>query len=148
MLLFMLIVSPGWSQSAADLAQKFPHHEIYDVELGVVMSAKFASSGLVCEMNVEQTHFDKDVTQFGTTGLELDKISALLDRLVPPSERGEKEQNEFSRLIAVTGPTRQRTDTYANVVVSVVWSVETREKSVTVTSPAVLKIKWRNRSCG
>jgi hypothetical protein len=84
LLLFMLIVPPSWGQSAVDLAQKFPHHEIYEVEPGVVMSAKFASSGLVCEMNVEQTHFDKDVTRF-RTDIELDKISPLLDRLVPPS---------------------------------------------------------------
>ena len=146
LLFFMLLVPRSWSQSAVDLAQKFPHHEIYEVEPGVVMSAKFAPSGLVCEMNVEQTHFDKDVTQFGT-GIELDKISALLDRLVPPSQRGEKEQDEFSRLIAVSGPTMQRTDTYANIVVSVMWSVENHKKSVTTTSGAVLKIKWRNRSC-
>lgn len=146
LLFFMLLVPRSWSQSAVDLAQKFPHHEIYEVEPGVVMSAKFAPSGLVCEMNVEQTHFDKDVTQFGT-GIELDKISALLDRLVPPSQRGEKEQDEFSRVIAVSGPTMQRTDTYTNIVVSIMWSVENHKKSVTTTSGAVLKIKWRNRSC-
>jgi hypothetical protein len=56
LLLFTLLVPLGWSQSAADLAQKYPHHEVYEVEPGVVMSAKFASSGLVCEMHVEQTH--------------------------------------------------------------------------------------------
>jgi hypothetical protein len=147
LLFFMLLVHPSWSQSAADLAQKFPHHETYEVEPGVVMWAKFASSGLVCEMSVEETHFDKNVTHFETR-IEPNKISTLLDQLVPPLERGEKEQDEFSRLIAVSGPTMQRTDTYANVVVSVMWSVETHKKSATLTSSAVLKIKWRNRSCG
>jgi hypothetical protein len=36
------------------------------------MTAKFASNGLVCEMQIEQAHFDKN------------------KELVPPSERGEK----------------------------------------------------------
>ena len=146
LLLFVLLVPPSWSQSATDLAQKFPHHEVYEVEPGVVMSANFASNGLVCEMHVEQTHFDKDVVQLWD-GLGMDKISSLLDRLVPPSERGEKEQDELSRLIAVSGPTMRRTDRYANVVVDVMWGVETHKKSVTTTSGAVLEIKWRNRSC-
>ena len=62
-LFVVLLVPSGWSQSASDLAQKFPHHEVYEVEPGVVMSAKFAPNGLVCEMHVEQTHFNGDVVQ-------------------------------------------------------------------------------------
>jgi len=145
-LFVVLLVPSGLSQSATDLAQKFPHHEIYEVEPGVVMSAKFAANGLVCEMRVEQTHFNKDVVQLWD-GLDMDRVNSLLDRLVPPSERGEKEQDEFSRLIAVSGPTMTRTDRYANVVVEVMWGVETHKKSVTTTTGAVLEIKWRNRSC-
>ena len=145
-LLVVLLVPFGWSQSAADLAQKFPHHEVYEVEPGVVMSAKFAPNGLVCKMHVEQTHFNKDVVQLWD-GLDLGRVNSLLDRLVPPSERGEKEQDESSRLIAVSGPTMTRTDRYANVVVEVMWGVETHKKSVTTTTGAVLEIKWRNRSC-
>ena len=146
LLLLVLLVPSGWSQSASDLAQKFPHHETYEVEPGVVMTAKFASTGLVCEMNVEETHFDKDVTRFGA-GIELDKINALLDRIVPSSQRGERARDDLSGLITVTGPTMVKSDRYANVDVDVMWSVETHKKSVTITSGAVFKIKWRNRSC-
>jgi hypothetical protein len=145
-LLFILLVPSVWSQSAADLAQKFPHHEVYEVEPGIMMSAKFASSGLVCEMRIEQTHFDKDIVDL-RTGIDMDKINALLDRLVPPSERGERDRDGLSGLIAVSGPTMVKSDRYANVDVDVMWSVETHKKSVTTTSGAVLKIKWRNRSC-
>jgi hypothetical protein len=146
LILFTLLVPSGWGQSAADLGQKFPHHEIYDVEPGVVMSARFASSGLVCEMRVEQTHFGKDIVDL-RTGIDMVKVDSLLDRLVPSSERGERARDDLSGLITVTGPTMVKSDRYANVDVDVMWSVETHKKSVTTTSGVVLKIKWRNRSC-
>lgn len=97
-------------------------------------------------MHVQQTHLNKDVVQLWD-GLDMDGINFVLDRLVPPSERGEKEQDEFSRLIAVSGPTMTRTDRYANVVVELMWGVKAYKKSVTTTTGAVLEIKWRNRSC-
>jgi len=147
LLLFTLLVPLGWGQSAADLAQKFPHHEVYEVEPGVVMSAKFAANGLVCEMHVEQTHFDKDVVEVWS-GIETDKIDALLDRLVPPSERGERVRDVLlSGMTLISGATMVRTDRYANVEVHVMWNVETHKKSVRTTSGAVLEIKWRSRSC-
>jgi hypothetical protein len=145
-LLLALLVPVGWSQSAADLAQKFRHHEVYELKPGVVMSAAYTSSGLVCEMHIEQTHFKKDVVDL-RTGLEITEMDALLEQVVPASERGAKEQDEFSRLINISGPTMTRTDEYANVVVQVMWSVESQKKDVRITGPAVLEIKWRNRSC-
>jgi hypothetical protein len=143
--ILMLLISSGWSQSAPDLAQKYHRHVVYEVEPGVVLSARFAASGLVCEMNVEQTHFRNDVVDL-RTGLEPDGIGALLDRLVPPSERGDKEDG-LSGSMSATGPTMTTTDTYANVIVHVISSVETRKKIVTIAGPTVLKITWRNRPC-
>ncbi len=146
LLFFILLVPSVWSQSPADLAQKFPHHEVYEVEPGVVMSAKFGSSGLVCEMRVEQTHFEKDIVDPGTS-IDADKIDALLDRLVPPSERGERAPDNLRGLIVVTGPTMVKTDRYANIDVNAMWNVKSHKKSMTMTSGAVLIIKWRNRLC-
>ena len=143
-LFVVLLVPSGWTQTATDLAQRFRRHEVFEIEPGVVMSAEYASDGLVCEMHVEQTHFKKDVTDL-TIGLELDKIDALLDRLVPASERGEKKEDE-SGLTAISG-TMTRTDNYANVIVDVTSGVEASKKKWTISGPTVLKIKWRNRSC-
>ena len=144
-LLLILLVPLGWSQSAADLAQKYRRHDVYEVEPGVVLSARFAPNGLVCEMDVEQTHFKNDVVDL-RTGLQPDGIGALLDRLVRPSERGDKEDG-FSGSMTATGPTMTTTDTYTNVTVHVISSVETHKKIVTITGPTVLKITWRNRPC-
>lgn len=146
-LLFIMLAPSIWSQSAVDLAQKFPHHEVYEVEPGVVMSAKFAPSGLVCEMRVEQTHVDPNGVVAPETGIERDKINALLDRLVPPSARGEREPDDLGGLVTVAGGGMVQTDRYTNVVVNIMWSVETHRKRMTVTSGAVLTIEWRHRSC-
>jgi hypothetical protein len=145
--LFLLLVPSVWSQSAGDLAQKFPHHEVYEVEPGIVMSAKFASTGLVCEMRVEQTHFGKDDVVDVATGIDEDKINTLLDKLVPSSERGERAQDDLGGSIVIVGPGMVKTDRYANVDVQTMWGVATHKKSVTTRSGAVLEIKWRNRSC-
>jgi len=140
------VVASGWTQSAADLAQKFRHHEVFEVEPGVVMSADFGLNGLVCEIHVEQTRFKEGVVDL-TNGLDSDKIDPLLDRIVPASERGPKEEDEFSRLAVFSGSTMTKTDTYANVTVQVMSGLETRKKGFTITGPTVLEIKWRNRSC-
>jgi hypothetical protein len=38
------------AQTAQELADRYTHHEVYEVQPGVQMTAKFASNGLVCEM--------------------------------------------------------------------------------------------------
>lgn len=143
-LLLLTLVPLSRGQSAADLAQKFRHHEVYEVEPGVVMSAKYAPDGHVCEMHVEQTHFNNDVTDL-RIGLELDKTDALLDLLVPSSERGEKIEDR-SGLTAISG-TMTRTDSYANIIVNVTSVIEATKKKWTISGPTVLVIKWRDRSC-
>ena len=145
-LLLTLLVSLSWGQSASDLAQKFRHHEVYEVEPGVVMSAEFGASGLVCEMHVEQTRFGEHVIAL-TNGIDFSRIDALLDRIVPASERGAKDEDDVSGLGKLSGSTMTKTDTYANVTVRVISRFETHEKSVMITGPTVLEIKWRNRSC-
>ncbi len=146
LLLSILLVPPTSGQSAAELARKFPHHEVYEVAPGVVMSARFAPSGEVCAMKVEQSHFKKDAVDL-RIGLELASIDQLLNRLVPGAERGEKEEGTLSSVITVTGPTTQKIDRYANVTVEVIWNAKARGKTLTQVGPAVMEIKWRNRSC-
>ena len=48
------------AQTASELADRYAHHEVYDVQPGVQLTATFASNGLVCEMQIEQAHFGKD----------------------------------------------------------------------------------------
>lgn len=146
LIMLLLLVPAGWGQSASELAQKFPHHEVYEIEPGVVMSAKFASDGLVCEMQVEESHFIKGVVA-PQASIDFDKIDALVERLVPASERGEKERDFPSGLMSRRGSVMDRTDLYTNIAVDVIWSVKGNKKSVLSTSSPVVIIKWRHRSC-
>lgn len=118
-------------QTAADLAKKYNHREVYEVQPGVQMIPKFDSSGVVCEMEVEQSHF-------GTNGTELDdgiderKVYPIIDQLVPMSERGLqlKTSEECAGIC-------QTTNEYENVVIHIISGGHTR----------VVTIKWRNRRC-
>ncbi len=57
--LTLFLASGVSAQTASDLAAKYEHHEVYEVQPGVQMTAKFAANGSVCEMKVEQEHFLK-----------------------------------------------------------------------------------------
>jgi uncharacterized membrane protein YgdD (TMEM256/DUF423 family) len=87
-----LLVAVGVSaQTATELANKYAHHEVYEIQSGVQMTAKFAANWLVCEMQVEQAHFGKDGVHM-RFGIDTVRFGDLLDELVPPSERGKKRQ--------------------------------------------------------
>lgn len=98
------------------------------------MTAKFASNGLVCEMQIEQAHFDKDNADLGK-GIDKDRVNGLIDQLVPPSERGEKKP--VDNMTLGTGQVLENIDSYSNVTVNVLSSHGT----------IVVTVKWRYRTC-
>lgn len=140
LLLLTCSITSLWGQSAADLAERFPRHDVYEVEPGIVMTAKFTHDGSVCEMRVEQSHFKGEVTDF-IPGIELSKMDGLLDRLVPAADRGAKLE-DLSGLMIATGVVMQQVDDYENVTVNKTWSTAKQNGS------AVLHVKWKNRICG
>jgi hypothetical protein len=87
-LMFLFIAAAG-GQTAADLAKKYHHYEVYELKPGVQMTPKFDSSGMVCEMQVEQTHFMTKEIAFSSHIDERNAFS-IIDDLVPVSERGAK----------------------------------------------------------
>jgi len=137
----LAIPLPG--QSAADLAQRFKRHDVYEVEPGIALSAKFTNAGLVCEMSVEQSHFNGDAIDF-TDGIEEAKAKATLDRIVPASERGDKLGNGF---ITVKGHVMQQVDEYENVTVLRASNIVLEKKNEIQTGETVLQVRWKNRTC-
>jgi hypothetical protein len=73
------------AQTASELAIKYAHHVVYEVQPGVQMKAKFASNGSVCEMRIEQEHFLQNQVDM-TYGIDKDRITRLVDQVVPTSE--------------------------------------------------------------
>jgi hypothetical protein len=125
------------AQTASGLANKHAHHEVYDVQPGVQMTAKFATDGLVCEMQIEQAHFGKDGVDL-RNGIVKEHINGLVDELVPQSERGEEDKADSSNgMVIGTGQVIESVRSYSNVRVHVLTSHDT----------TVAYIQWRHRTC-
>ena len=133
-LLFAAISS---AQTASELAQKYAHHEVYEVQAGVQMAAKFAPDGLVCEMRLEQAHFGKDRIDM-RDGIDEERINGLIDELVPRLDRGEEDKADRSNgMVIGTGQVMESVHSYSNVRVHVLSSHGT----------TVAHINWRHRKC-
>ena len=128
--IFLFIAATG-GQTAADLAKKYHHYEVYELKPGVQMTPKFDSSGMVCEMQVEQAHFVTSGIAFSSHIDEGDAFS-IIDALVPASERGTK-LNAGEECMGICQTSYQ----YSNVTISIVSEGDMR----------LIKIKWHNRSC-
>jgi hypothetical protein len=127
------------AQTASELANKYAHHEVYEIQPGVQMMAKFAASGFVCEMQLEQARFGKDGVDM-RDGIDKDRINDLLDQLVPPPERGKKDIKPPSGMVIGTGQVMESIERYANVEIHVLSTISKYPTSVAV-------INWRNRKC-
>jgi hypothetical protein len=130
----LFLAAVGLAQTASELADKYPHHEVYELQPGVQMTAKFATNGLVCEMRIEQTHFVEDGVDL-RSGIDKERINGLIDQLVPPSERGEKDPG--GNVIEGWGQGITEIDSYSNVTIDV-----SSSHGITVVT-----IKWRHRPC-
>lgn len=129
--LIVLFIAGANGQTSADLANKYHHHEVYEVQPGVQMTANFAADGQVCEMQVEQAHFGKNGADL-RDGIDEAQISALIDQLVPAKERGKKMRGLEQCVGACDS-----VDEYSNVFVHVFSGGKTR----------LIEIEWRNRNC-
>ena len=129
--LMLLIIVAAGGQTAPDLGKKYHHYEVYEVEPGVQMIPKFDSSGVVCEMQVEQVHFVRDAATFDHA-IDQNKVFPIIDQLVPASERGTK-LNTLDECMGMC----QTTYLYSNVTINTLSHGDT----------TLIRIKWRNRTC-
>lgn len=128
--IFLFTAAAG-GQTAADLANKYHHQEVYELEPGVQMTPNFDSNGMVCEMRVEETHLVKGGVDLSHR-IDERKAFSIIDDLVPVSERGTKLIT-FDECAGICQTTYQ----YSNVAISIVSDGDRR----------LIRIKWRNRSC-
>src|SRR5579864_1943027 len=109
-----LFIAAAGGQTAADLAKKYHHYEVYELKPEVQMTPKLDSSGMVCEMLVEQAHFVTNGIAFSSRIDERNGFSIIND-LVPASERGAK-LNTLEECMGICQTTYQ----YSNVAISIV----------------------------
>ena len=126
-----------WAQTTSELERKYRHHEVYEVQPGVQMTARFTSAGLVCEMRVEKSHFGKDKVDL-SDDIDKDRINSLLNEIVPTSERGiEDKKDPQNGTVLGLGQITEEIHSYSNVRVHVLWGEWT----------SVAYVHWRHRKC-
>ena len=124
-----LFIAGASAQTATDLAEKYRHYEVYEVQPGIQMTPRFDSSGLVCEMQVEQVVKDG---VYVSHAIDERRVFPIIDQLVPFSGRGAK-LGTLDECMGVCRTTYQ----YSNVTITIESVGDTR----------LVRIKWRNRSC-
>ena len=133
----IMLVATASAQTASDLERQYAHHEVYELQPGVQMTAKFASNGFVCEMQIEQTHFVEDGVDL-RYGIDEERVNSLIDKLVPPSNRGKEDTADPANgMVTGWGQGMDSVRSYSNVRITISSSHGT----------TVLVVKWRHRTC-
>src|SRR5580765_8652768 len=91
---FFLVAVSVFGQSANDLTAKYPVVTAYEVRPGILMTAKYAQDGQVCEMGLETRHQTPKKIDLGSS-IPRELVKQLIDELVPVAQRG-KPTNQFT----------------------------------------------------
>ena len=139
-ILFLITVVTAWGQTSADLSAKFPHVHAYKVRSDVLMTAKFATDGQVCEMTLEKRQKTDTVIRFGDTFSE-SEVRTLVDALAPAQERGKDHTRVLNE--TVDGDFITTEYTYENVLVRVFGLT----RPAGAAGDRVIIITWPKRQC-
>lgn len=137
LLLSIAVAASG--QTSANLTARYPPVTSYEVRPGVLMTPKYATDGLVCEMVIERRHKTETGINFGDF-LSKELVKELVDELVPEAERG-KNLTEFLNT-TIDGGFITTEYAYENVLI--------RVHGITRPEPSgdmVVIITWRKRAC-
>src|SRR5947207_13654526 len=83
---WLLLGVSASGQTASDLNGKYPAVNAYEVRPGVLMTAKYAASGQVCEMTLQRYYSPSQPDADTTIPAKLE--NQLIDELAPAAERG------------------------------------------------------------
>jgi hypothetical protein len=138
-LLLTLFIS-AFGQTSGDLSAKYAHVTAYSVRPNVLMTARFAADGQVCEMTLEKRQKTNTGIVFGSTFSEQEVLS-LMDELVPENERGRNLTPALNG--TVTGGFMTEEYTYENVL----FHVDGITRPEGAAGNRVITITWRKRPC-
>lgn len=133
-LLVCLIAVSAWGQTADDLAIKYHSISAYEVRPGLLMTAKYAEDGQVCEMVLQRRYAEDQTDADSTIPRKLEE--QLIDELVP--EKGPATSRWLRNSFVAGGVTHTERD-FANVLVVIDGTVSEGDKVVT--------IRWKGRTC-
>ena len=140
-ILFLTLVVAALGQTSADLGAKYPHVTAYKVRPDVLMTARFADDGQVCEMTLEKREKTDTAIVFEEFFSEKE-VRSLIDDLVPKDMRGRNLTRPLNATVAGGFVTTEYT--YENVLVRV-YGIS---RPVGAAGDRVITITWRKRRCG
>ncbi len=141
LLQIVLVLTAGTivAQSSADLQSKYGSpQDAFVVRPGLLMTAKYAADGRVFEMYLIQARTPGSNISLRTP-LTPETVPALIDELVPESERGGKLRWPAQ----ATGMTVTILYRFENVSIELIQNLLPSQG----WSDGILKVKWANRVC-
>jgi hypothetical protein len=141
--LIAIFCAVAQGQTAADISSKYPVVNAYDVRPGILLTAKYAEDGQVCEMTLEKRHKTPDKTDFGST-IPHGVIRQLIDELAPASERGKpaKRYLRGDSESTISGTIETTESEYENISIQILGNL-----SPTELGDVVATIRWKKRTC-
>ena len=136
-ILLLTLAVAALGQTTADLSAKYPN-VAYRIRPHVLMTARFAADGQVCEMTLEKGQRTDTSIPYDDS-FSKEEVHALIDDLVPEGLRGRDLTRRFNG--SIEGLSVTTVYTYENVLVCV---YGTRGDGA---GDKVMVITWRTRTC-
>ena len=143
LLLTLAVAASG--QTSADLNAKYPNVIDYRVRPHVLMTARFASDGQVCEMTLEKGQRTDTSVPYDDS-FSNKEVQSLVDDLAPEGQRGRDLTGRFQGIIEGLGYTTVYT--YETVLVHVYGTRQLGAGHAGAAGNKVIVITWRTRTCG
>ena len=135
----MLTVSSVVAQRAAELQSKYgPPVDVFVMRPGLLMTATYAADGSVCEMRIIEARTSGSNIGLRTP-LTIETVPALIEQLVPESERGARRRWP----VQTQGMTLQASFNYETLSAELVQNLLPAKG----WSDSTLTIKWNHRVC-
>ena len=141
-ILLLTLAVAALGQTSAELSAKYPN-VAYRIRPHVLMTARFAADGQVCEMTLEKGQQTDTSTVF-LDSFSKEEVHSLMDDLVPEGLRGRDLTKRFSGSIEGLSVTTEYT--YENVLVHV-YGTRQVESGQVGSGDKVIVITWRTRTC-
>jgi hypothetical protein len=138
--LLLTLVVAALGQTSSDLSAKYPHVTAYKVRPDVLMTARFAADGQVCDMTLEKRQRTDTGIVFGDSFSDTE-VRSLMDDLVPENERGRNLTRALNE--DVDGDFITTNFTYENVLFRVYGILRPKDGP----GDKVINITWPKRPC-
>ena len=144
-ILLLALAVAALGQTSVDLNAKYPNVIVFRVRPHVLMTARFATDGQVCEMTLERGQRTDTSIPYDDS-FSNEEVHSLVDDLAPEGQRGRDLTGRFQGTIEGLGYTTVYT--YENVLVHVYGTRQVGAGQVGAAGNKVILITWRTRTCG